>query len=330
MRIRLALLLLPALLAGSLAAQTPNATDAQGRKQGPWSKAWPNGQVRYTGQFKDDRPVGEFRHFNQQGKLESIQTYAADGRASKAVHYHATGQVMARGNYAGQEKDSTWNYYSVDGSIRKVEHYSQGKMVGEAVSYYANGKEAERATWKQGVQHGPAKSWFDTGTVKSEANYVNGEPEGRMVFYYPNGVKEIEGQLVNGDRDGEWTYFNEDGSMQVRVLYAKGEMVKERKENGTFKEYYDDEQVKSEVTFKRGKREGKFIEWHDDGQWVLKPVPADEVTGAPGDMERVLQGQTKAREGTYANDLIEGEVREYDEKGRLIKTTRYLAGVEQP
>jgi hypothetical protein len=36
----------------------------------------------------------------------------------------------------------------------------------------------------------------------------------------------------------------------------KGELKKERKENGVFKEFYDDEQLKSEETYKKGKREG--------------------------------------------------------------------------
>lgn len=327
---RLALPIILMLAAVAVAAQAPNLTDAQGRKQGAWSKPWPNGQIRYTGQFKDDHPTGEFRHFNDQGKLESVQAYAADGKSSRATHYHANGQVLAKGKYQGQVKDSTWNYYTQDGVLRKVEEYAGGKLNGSTVSFYANGAEAERDTWRMGVQHGPSKSWFDSGKPKSEANYVNGQPEGRMVFYFPNGAKEIEGSLINGDRDGEWVYFNDDGSIQLRVLYAKGVVVKERKENGLFTEYYDDEQIKSEVRYKRGKREGKFTEWHDDGRWVMKPVKSDPMVGTPAEMERVLEGQTKAREGTYANDLLEGEVKEYDEQGKLVRTTRYLAGAEQP
>jgi antitoxin component YwqK of YwqJK toxin-antitoxin module len=30
------------------------------------------------------------------------------------------------------------------------------------------------------------------------------------------------------------------------------------------------------------------------------------------------------------NDLLEGEVKEFDAKGKVVKVTRYLAGVEQP
>jgi antitoxin component YwqK of YwqJK toxin-antitoxin module len=166
--------------------------------------------------------------------------------------------------------------------------------------------------------------------VKSESHYRNGEPEGRMVFYYPSGNKEIEGQMINGDRDGTWYYYNSDGSIQVVMLYARGQLIKERKENGTFREYYDDEQLKREVTYRKGRREGPFAEYHANGRWVMKPVQPDPTMGAPADVERVLEGQTKRLEGTYVNDQLEGEVREYDERGRLVKTTRYAAGVAQP
>ena len=111
------------------------------------------------------------------------------------------------------------------------------------------------------------------------------------------------------------------------MLYAKGEVVKERKENGTFTEYYDDEQVKSEIIYRKGKREGPFAEYRDDGKWVMRELPPDPVKGTPGDMERVLQGQTKKIEGVYKNDVLEGDVKEYDEKGKLMKTTHYEAGV---
>ena len=331
-RFRTAFLILLALVVSSASAQpaAPNATDAKGRKQGAWSKAWPNGRARYIGAFKDDRPQGEFKHFDDEGRLTTLQRYAPDGNTSRAEHFHANGQLMARGKYVGQAKDSTWNYYAADGSLRKVERYAEGALHGEQLSYYPNGQMLEREERKAGQLHGPSKSWFANGKLKSEATYENGEGEGRMVFYHPNGNKEIEGQLVNGTRDGTWHYFNPDGSLQLVMLYAKGELVKERKENGAFTEHYDDEQLKSEVRYKKGKREGAFTEWHPNGRWVMKPMQADPVTGAPGgDMERVLEGQTMKREGTYMNDLLEGEVREYDEKGKLARTVKYKAGVEQ-
>lgn len=322
-----AVLLVPVLL---LQAQPPapshNVTDAQGRKQGVWSKNWPNGRVRYEGQFKDDRPVGTFKHYDEEGKLTTLQRHAGDGRVSRAEHFHPNGTVMATGKYIGQEKDSTWNYYDVTGALRKIERFKLGKLHGEVVTYYSGGQMAEKEHFSDGLREGESLSWFPNGIPKSTANYVGGEAQGKMTFYFPSGKKEIEGQVINGDRDGTWYYLNEDGTVQLQVLYAKGAVVKEKMENGTFTEYFDDDRIKSEITYKKGKREGRFAEYHPNGKWVTRDIPADPIKGTPADIERVLQGQTKKIEGTYKDDLLDGEVKEYDENGKLVKTTRYAAG----
>ena len=306
-----------------------NRMDGQGRKQGTWSKLWDTGQVRYSGQFVDDRPVGLFRHFDEKGRLVTVMDHGKGGGPARAVHYYESGQEMAKGNYVEQAKDSTWRYFGPEGHLRKEERYRLGTLHGEQVSYYPSGQPAEKEERVEGLLHGPSTSWFDNGKLKSESTYVKGEPEGRMTFYFPSGKKEIEGNLINGSRDGTWYYFNEDGTIQVQMLYAKGVLKKERKENGVFQEFYDDQQLKSEETYKKGKREGAFKEFRPNGKWTMKPLPADPVLGAPADVQRVLEGQTVKREGTYVNDLLEGEVREYDDKGKVVKVRRFVAGVEQ-
>ena len=319
-------LILAALLTAFSFANAQNATDAQGRKQGPWSKSWPNGQVRYTGQFKDDKPQGEFKHWTEDGLVSSVQVFAADGNTSRAQHFHPSGRVMASGKYMGQAKDSLWNYYDEDGKLRKVERLVKGTLHGDEVSYYADGKEAERTSYEHGKKHGAWKQWFPDGSVKAEGLYTEGHPEGRMVWYFANGKKEIEGGTVKGEKDGTWVYWNEDGSMQLQMLFASGELVKAKKENGVFKEYYDDEQLKEEVIWKNGAMNGPFTEWYSNGTWVDKPMTPTPEGVFAGDVQRELKGQTKKREGAYVNGKLHGPVKHFDEKGALVRTEFYTDG----
>ncbi len=315
------------LLTTLVVAQPANRTDAQGRKQGEWARTWDhNGRLRYSGTFKDGRPIGEFKHYDEEGALTTIQRHAGDGRTSRAEHFHAQGRVLARGKYVDQKKDSLWSYFDAHGALRRTEGYRMGTLHGDRISYYPDGRVADHEYFREGVQHGEHKAWFADGSRRLEARYENGVANGMMTFFYPGGKKEIEGRMVNGDRDGAWFYYNPDGSIQLQVLYSRGRMVREKKENGTFKEFYDDERPMSEVTYRKGMREGPFTEYHDNGQWVIEMVPADMALGAPAFEQRVLKGQTKKREGTYRNDLLDGEVKEYDERGKLLRTTRYMAG----
>jgi antitoxin component YwqK of YwqJK toxin-antitoxin module len=329
MSLRAAFLSASLVLATLCSAQPPaaNQKDAKGLKQGLWSRTWAeSGQLRYEGQFKDDVPVGRFTYYSTKGRVESVLDHYPGGKASHARHYHPNGKLMAEGRYVGQAKDSTWVFFNTDGIKRSTERWNVGKKYGEQLTYYADGTLAEKSTWVKGVQQGAFEQYFDNGQVKTRANYASGEPEGTMTYFFPSGKKEIEGKMVNGDRDGTWFYFNEDGTVQIQVLYKAGAYVKDKKENGTFKEYHDQDKLKSEVTYKAGRREGRFTEWNNDGTWVERPVKIGPEGAEKNDLERVLEGQTKKREGTYKNDELDGELKEYDEAGRLIRTVNYVAG----
>lgn len=327
METRFPLLFAASVLAGATLAQPVNRTDAQGRKQGHWEKSWADRQqLRYQGEFKDDKPVGRFTYYSTSGKVESYVDHYPTGNAAHGRHFHPNGRLMAEGRYAGQAKDSIWTYYDEQGALRSTESWKLGVKHGEQMAYYPDGQVAERALFANGVQSGKTEQFFPDGTLKYTATYVNGVPEGTLLWYQPNGRKDIEGHMVNGERDGAWTYYNEDGSVQVQVLYAQGVFIRDKKENGVFKEYYDDEQLKSETTYKNGRKEGRFTEYHDNGTWVTKPIQLGPEGSEKSEVERELQGQTKKREGTYKNDVLEGEVKEYDEKGRLISTVTYTNG----
>ena len=51
-----------------------NQVDSKGRKQGNWEKKYENGNLRFTGQFKNDVPVGTFVYYyeNQIKKAENV------------------------------------------------------------------------------------------------------------------------------------------------------------------------------------------------------------------------------------------------------------------
>lgn len=330
MQIRTTVLPAILILSTGLSAQPAggiNQTDAQGRKQGPWVRTWAGSQQpRYQGQFKDDKPVGSFVYYGTDGKVESRVDHYPGGTASHGRHFHPNGKLMAEGRYLGQDKDSTWNYFDKDGLLRSTEQWKAGQLHGPMVTYYPDGKVAESRMFNNGKAAGKAEQYHPNGQPRYLATYVNGEPEGQETYYFPNGNKEIQGNYVNGSRDGGWMYYNEDGTVRMQFLYAQGKLVKQKYENGTFTEYWDNEQPKSEMTYRNGKLEGPFTEWYANGTWTTEPTKLGPTGEQRADVNRVLKGQTKKREGTYKNDLLEGPVKDYDEQGKLVGTVVYQAG----
>ncbi|MCO5273987.1 MAG: hypothetical protein M9900_03600 [Flavobacteriales bacterium] len=331
MSIRTIVLTPAILLISGLAAQPGgepiNQTDAQGRKQGPWQRTWAEStQLRYTGQFKDDKPVGDFTYYSTKGLKESRISHYAGSDASHAWHYHPNGQLMAEGRYVGKDKDSTWNYFDESGALRSTETWKAGKLDGTMTAYFTDGTTAERRVFRKGVAQGPAEQFYPDGKPRYKADYVNGEPEGTETYFFANGRKELEGRYVNGQRDGGWTYYNENGSVKMQALYAQGKLVRTKYENGTFTEYWEEGKPKSEETYKNGKREGPFTEWYNNGAWVNEPVKLGPDGMGKTDVQRILKGQMKRREGTYKNDMIDGPVKEYDEQGKLTSAPTYVNG----
>lgn len=323
------------LLVISAVAQPPgldrNAMDGNGKKQGLWTKTWPStGKVRYQGQFKDDKPFGKFRYYNEDGELTSTMEFKVGSDATWSVHFHPEGTIMAKGMYLGQIKDSTWHYFDSHGQLRKTETYVEGKPHGLVTSYFRDGSVAERIRFDNGVQVEEWKQYYANGNTRAEGVFVKGEPEGIMTWYYESGKPEIKGKYSGGLKNGAWIYYNDDGSVQLQMLYEQGEFIKSSKENGLFKDYYDDDQVKNEVTWKNGQKNGPFTEYYNNGVWVETKSKPDLALGIKGgEPERVLEGQTVRLTGNYKNDKLHGKVKSFNEKGKMINEVEYIEGIEQ-
>ena len=82
--------------AADLIGQSINKTDDIGLKHGKWEKRYPNGNVRYKGQFKDGEPFGVFQYFYKNGKLKATNNHVGDATVANHV-YHTNGKIKAKG-----------------------------------------------------------------------------------------------------------------------------------------------------------------------------------------------------------------------------------------
>lgn len=180
------LLLLPL----TLAAQEYNQTDSKGRRQGPWMDFYANGQKRYEGQFKNDFCVGEFKYYDEQGKLKATNTFDKSGERALNKSYAPNGTLIATGYYINKKKEGEWRYFSKDnGKLILVEENRNGKV------------------------HGSSKVYYDTGILMTECQYQEGLREGTAKTFYPSGALKEEGVFLHGEKTGIWKTYNEDGDV---------------------------------------------------------------------------------------------------------------------
>lgn len=185
-----------------------NQKDAQGRKQGPWVKKYPNSSViMYEGTFKNDKPVGTFTYKYPSNKLKAIIKHDENSNRSEAFYYYENGKLMSHGIYRNMKKDSIWVSYNEDGRITMTETYKNDLLNGEKKMYYLPSDPSDKSE-----------------IVISIYNYVDGKVDGKFIEYYPNKVTRKVGQYKNFKPHGEWIYYELDGKKMSVEHYRDGKM----------------------------------------------------------------------------------------------------------
>ncbi len=293
-------------------AQELNQTDAQGLKQGKWKKLYASGKIRYEGQFKDDRPIGLFQYFYENGELQATNNHIGNGQVANHV-YHKNGKIKAKGLYREEKKDSLWQYFNEQEQLVIEETYILDTLNGPQRTYYENKQLGEETNYNRGVKQGPWVKFFDNGKPWVEASYEKGNLHGPFKMYRDAGKPKVQGKYHLGIRTGAWLKFNDNGSVHVQELYANGVLKTTKYENGEFTEYYEDEIPKSVYNYKKGMKEGEFKEFYHVGEWITTETPG-KMDG-PTEITEQLVGTKVKMSGWYHEDKLNGKVTYFKEDG---------------
>jgi len=217
------LISLPVILAGQVSADT-NKTDQQGRKQGLWIKKYPSKVTMYTGYFKNDKPVGEFRRFYEDSKLKSVLIYSEDGKKAAATMYHENGLISSKGIYIDQKKEGKWQFFSqyIEGYLICEEYYSNNLRNGLSLRFYPDSTLAEKVNYLNDAKNGECIQYHPNGKVCMKTTYTKGKINGKYNVWADNGRIEISGQYINDTREGRWLFYNKDNSVKYDLTYTLG------------------------------------------------------------------------------------------------------------
>jgi len=215
------------LLLFPLITSAQNMTDSAGKKQGPWVKNYPNGKIMYEGTFRDDKPVGLFKRYNEAGVLQSELTYADKKDEARALFFHPDGHKAAEGTYVAKKKEGLWKFYSATQPSYLIgeENYYDDLRHGLARKFYPDSTLAEKVTWDFGKRTGEWLQYYPDGTICLRAEYFDGKLEGPFSYYYPSGKRQYEGIYKADLRTGDWMLLNEDGTLNQVLVYRNGKLA---------------------------------------------------------------------------------------------------------
>jgi len=216
----------------NLNAQQVNQLNEDGEKEGIWIKSFDNGNIKYEGQFRNDKPYGKFTYYFKKGSVKAVSVFSDDGIFAHIITYYDGGNLMAEGKYVNQKKDGLWKYYLNEESnpVVSTETYNNGVLDGENITYYPDtGEPAEILLLENGKKNGKLLKYFPDGKLMTESYYKDGLMDGNFIHYHPDGKIQIQGQYSNGIQVGEWKFFDENGKPVDKDEFKKQEEVKEIK-----------------------------------------------------------------------------------------------------
>lgn len=205
-------------------AQEVNRVDDNGRKQGPWKKSYPNtDQLRYEGQFENDREVGIFKFYCKDcgSQPVAVKEFKDDGTA-QVTFYDKKGNKLSEGSMLQKDRIGAWKIYDPKlGVLVAQETYTNnGKLDGIKQTYYPNGQLTEELTYQEGVLQGPNNFYSEEGVLIKKLAYSNDELHGPAEYYDASGNLTIKGQYVRGKKHGLWRYYK-NGQVELEEIYPK-------------------------------------------------------------------------------------------------------------
>lgn len=208
-------------------AQQINQFNKHKKRTGIWRKYYPNGRIRYEGQFKNGKEIGTFKFYDiTTSKFPVvIKKYSSSSDTAHVRFFTLKGKLKTTGQMIGKKRVGKWMYYFLNGKTFSEEYYKDGKLEGTLKNYYNSGKLLEETEYKNGLKNGISKRYADSGTLIEEVRFVNGKENGEAKYYELNGNLKEKGTYKNGNRVGKWEF------------YIGGEAVsdKKKKESKKFK-----------------------------------------------------------------------------------------------
>jgi antitoxin component YwqK of YwqJK toxin-antitoxin module len=145
---------------------------------------------------------------------------------------------------------------------------------------------------KDFAKQGRYQKFYANGKVAIEALYENDTLQGERRFYYENGNIESTETYLHGVFHGPYRHYYESGKLALEQTYIDGML------QGLSKKYYPGGALADEVTMLNNEEEGPFVEYYESG---VKKTEGFYTPGPDGPWEQ-------------------GELKEYDETGKLVRT----------
>ena len=305
---------------------------------------YPNGQLKEKISYKEGLKDGKFTGYYQNGSKKYVKRYEDDIPAGKWQYYTMAGKTNAEEIYVDGKRDDEWYRLEQNGDVY-YQFWDMDSLISEyADLHYPNGQLIEKISYKEGLKDGKFTGYYPSGKVEYVKRYEEDKPMGEWKFVKEDGsTKKIE-RYEMGKKNEEWITYEENGDVYYQywvqdsliseyadLHYPNGQLIekisyKEGKKNGKFTGYYESGQTKYIRTYKDDKLEGKYADYTESGQILLKQSYVNDLLDGAS-KEWYLNGKVKVKT-SYTAGKLNGGFMSYDSLGRKETKGEYEMGLK--
>jgi antitoxin component YwqK of YwqJK toxin-antitoxin module len=191
--------------------------DKEGFKTGIWEEYYSDGNLRASGEYKNNRKEGNWKFYFENGALEQ------DGNFSKGKYsgfwkwYYPTGEIWKEEEYYNGKEEGLYTEYDIFNNILVEGEYFDGEREGLWKTIINDYRAV--GSYISGFMDGRWKHYHDNGNIAFEGYYVQGNSEGKHRYFYADGSLKEEQYYNNGIREKHWKKYNEFGDLIITISY---------------------------------------------------------------------------------------------------------------
>lgn len=235
------------------------------------------------------------------------------------------------------------------GFIQKEEKVNRrdeaGLKQGSWKTFYPSGVVKTEVTFSDDKMNGYLKEYSANGSLSNTTKYINGvlqtnAPElanlDVKTAYHEGGTVKFTGTYRDGVAEGIHREFSPEGKVIAAKVYVDGYLTGEGildtagRQQGPWKEYHQNGELKSEGEYLDGRRIGDWTFFHSNKKLEQKGK-YDKKGRAQGPWKWYYESGNLLREENYRNDLQDGTMIEYgdSDSGQVITKGDYIDGQKE-
>ena len=289
----------------------------------------------YEENYKDDIKQGLTKYYYKEG-----------GKIYKTVNFEKGKEEGISFEYTLDSMIITVTEYKI-GFIKRLEKINRrdknGQKQGVWKDFYFNGNLQKEGTYRDDKKNGFFKEYTINGSLLNTDKFINGElqkdvPEltklDMKTEYYEGGNIKYFGGYKNEIAQGVHREYDITGKVTNSKIYKDGILTgegildDEGREQGSWKEYHPNGQIKSKGEYLNGKKIEDWIFYYANGK-IEQKGKYDKKGKAQGTWIWYFENEKVLREENYIDNLQEGSMVEYNDTGGVVTKGEYAEGQKE-